>query len=155
MTMSTTRKTAISAACIRQIKFAQRQLKMSDEDYRALLRRVAGVSSSTELTQTSFALVMDEFARLGFISTKRHEAAMQSSRAPWAASYAQRIKIAAMWDAWKGEHDPEGLRRWLDHHYGVSDLHFLSAAKAQKVIGGLTKFKPRKENKHEADLNAI
>lgn len=149
--MTATRKSTISATCIKQIKFAQRQLTLSDEDYRALLRRVAGVSSSTELTQGSFALVMDEFARLGFISTARSEAAKQASRASWASSYAQRSKIAVMWDAWKGKHDPDGLRRWLEHHHGISDLNFVSAEKARKIIGALSQFK----KKPQTDLNAI
>lgn len=149
--MNTVRKTTISAACIQQVKIAQKQLNMSDADYRALLRRVAGVSSAIELTQAGFALVMDEFARLGFISTARSEAAKQSGRASWAASYAQRSKIAAMWDEWKGKHDPEGLRRWLEHHHGVSDLRFCSAEKASKVIGALMQFK----KKPQADSNAI
>lgn len=144
-------KASISAACIKQVQIARKRLHLSDADYRALLRRVAGVASSTELTQTGFALVMDEFARLGFISTRRSEAAKQPDRAAWAASYAQRIKIAAMWDAWKGAHDPEGLRRWLEHHHGVSDLRFLSGAKASKIIGSLVNFKPKTQN----DLNAI
>lgn len=141
--MPAARRSTLPAACIKQVQIARKQLEMSDEDYRALLRRVAGVSSSTELTQAGFALVMDEFARLGFISTARHEAAMQDSRAPWAASYAQRSKIAAMWDSWKGQHDPDGLRRWLEHHHGVSDLRFCSAEKASKVIGALSQFKKK------------
>ena len=143
--MTAARRSVLSAACIKQIQIARKHLNMSDADYRAMLQRVAGVFSSTELTQTGFALVMDEFARLGFISTARHEAAMQDSRASWAASYAQRSKIAAMWDTWKGKPDPEGLRRWLEHHHGVSDLRFCSAEKASKVIGALACFKKKPE----------
>jgi phage gp16-like protein len=133
----------ISKACIKQIKVAQRQLKLRDNDYRSILRRVAGVSSSTELTQSSFALVMDEFAQMGFISTARSEAAKQESRAPWASSHAQRSKITVMWATWKGEHDPEGLRRWLEKKHGVSDLQFVSAEKARKIIGALSSFKKK------------
>lgn len=136
-----TRRAALSPACIKQVQIARKRLNMNDADYRAMLRRVAGVSSSTELTQASFALVMDEFARLGFISTARHEATMQETRASWAASYAQRSKIVAMWDAWKGHHDPQGLRHWLDHHHGISDLRFCSSEKASKIIGALAHFK--------------
>jgi phage gp16-like protein len=143
--MPTARRSTLSAVCIQQVQIARKRLNMSDADYRALLQRAAGVTSSTELTQAGFALVMDEFARLGFISTARHEAAMQESRASWAASYAQRSKIAAMWDKWKGRHDPDGLRRWLEHHHGVSDLRFVSAEKARKVIGALSCFKQKTE----------
>lgn len=144
--MSPAPQAKLSAACIQQVQIARKHLDMNEADYRALLQRVAGVASSTKLTQAQFALVMDEFARLGFISTARHEAAMQESRAPWASSYAQRSKIAALWDAWKGQPDPEGLRRWLEQHHGVSDLRFCSAEKARKVIGALMSFKKKPEN---------
>lgn len=141
--MSAARRSTLSATCIKQVQIARKRLDMRDADYRALLQRVGGVTSSTELTQAGFALVMDEFARLGFVSTARHEATMQESRAAWAASYAQRSKIAAMWDAWKGQHDPQGLRHWLEHHHGVSDLRFCSNEKARKIIGALTNFKKK------------
>ncbi len=141
--MSISRNAPISKAGIKQIKYAQRQLQLSDEDYRTILRRVAGVSSSTELAQSSFALVMDEFARMGFISTARSEAAKQESRAPWASSHAQRSKISAMWDAWKGKHDPDGLRHWLEKKHGVSDLQFVSAEKAIKIIGAISSFREK------------
>ncbi len=143
--MTTVRSTTLSASCIKQVQIARKRLNISDADYRTLLRRVAGVSSSTDLTLAGFALVMDEFARLGFISTARHEAAMQPGRAAWASSYAQRSKITAMWDSWKGEHDPDGLRRWLEHHHGVSDLSFCSGEKARKIIGSLQNFKKKPE----------
>lgn len=143
--MSISRNAPISKAGIKQIKFAQRQLGLIDEEYRAILRRVAGVSSSTELTQASFASLMNEFLRLGFVSTARSEAAKQEGRAAWASSHAQRSKIVALWDAWKGRHDPEGLRHWLEKKHGVSDLRFVSAEKARKIIGALSSFKKNTE----------
>ena len=136
-------KAALSGACVQQVKIAQKHLSMTDADYRALLQRVAGVHSATKLTQAGFALVMDEFARLGFVSTARHEAELHQTRAAWTASPAQRSKITALWDSWKGKHDPDGLRRWLEHHHGVSDVKFCSAEKARKVIGSLMQFKKK------------
>lgn len=138
-------KTALSGACVQQVKIAQKRLDMTDADYRALLQRVGGVQSATKLTQAGFALVMDEFARLGFVSTARHEAELHQTRAAWVASPAQRSKIIALWDAYKGQHDPDGLRRWLEHHHGVSDVKFCSAEKARKVIGSLMSFKKKTE----------
>lgn len=129
------------SAQIKQVQVARKRLNMSDADYRAMLQRVAGVASSKELTQAGFSLVMDEFVRLGFVSTARHEAELHKTRAAWTASPAQRSKIVALWDAWQGYHDPEGLRRWLEHHHGVLDVKFCSAAKAHNVIGSLMKFK--------------
>lgn len=141
--MSAAPKTALSGACVQQVKIAQKQLNMSDADYRALLQRVAGVSSATKLTQAGFSRVMDEFARLGFVSTARHENELHQTRAAWTARPAQRSKIIALWDAYKGQPDPDGLRRWLEHHHGVSDVRFCSAEKARKVIGSLMQFKKK------------
>jgi len=141
--MPTSAKTSISAAGVQQVKIAQKRLDMTDADYRALLQRVAGVSSATKLTQAGFSLVMDEFSLLGFVSTARHEAALHKTRAAWVASPAQRSKIITLWDAYKGQPDPDGLRRWLEHHHGVSDVKFCSAEKARKVIGSLMQFKKK------------
>lgn len=145
--MSAAPKSALSAACVQQVKIAQKRLDMTDADYRALLQRVAGVSPATQLTQAGFALVMDEFARLGFVSTARHEAELHRARAAWTASSAQRSKIITVWNTYKGQHDPDGLRRWLEHHHGVSDVKFCSAEKSHKVIGSLMQFK----NKPQTD----
>lgn len=141
----------IQKACIQQVQVARRALAMTEADYRALLQRIAGVSSSKELTHAAFCQVMNEFARLGFISTARSEAAKQDSRAAQASSYAQRRKIETMWNTWKGKKDPEGLRRWLEHHHGISHLKFCSGEKARKVIGALAHFK----KKPQTDLSAI
>jgi hypothetical protein len=136
-------KAALSAACITQVQVARKRLNMSDADYRAMLQRVAGVASSKELTQAAFSRVMDEFERLGFVSTARHEAELHQTRAAWTSSPAQRSKIIALWTAYKGQPDPDGLRRWLEHHHGISDVKFCSAEKARKVIGSLMGFKKK------------
>ena len=52
---------------IKLIQYARRQLGMTDDDYRALLLRAAGVASSKDLTLAGFEAVMAEFHRLGFV----------------------------------------------------------------------------------------
>lgn len=141
--MSAARNAKLSAACITQVQVARKRLNLIDADYHALLQRVAGVSTSKELTQAAFSRVMDEFERLGFVSTARHEAELHQTRAAWTASPAQRSKIIALWDTYKGQHDPDGLRHWLEHHHGISDVKFCSAEKARKVIGSLMSFKKK------------
>lgn len=42
---------------------------MDDADYRAMLKRIAGVDSAKKLTPTGVARVMREFKRLGFTAT--------------------------------------------------------------------------------------
>ncbi|UXZ55806.1 regulatory protein GemA [Halomonas sp. 7T] len=56
----------ISKGKLAQIHIAKAQLGLSDEDYRAILARTAGVSSAKELTNRTIGGVMFEFRRLGF-----------------------------------------------------------------------------------------
>ena len=56
----------ISKGKLAQIHIAKAQLGLSDEDYRAILARTAGVSSAKELTNRTVGGVMREFRRLGF-----------------------------------------------------------------------------------------
>ena len=56
----------ISKGKLAQIHIAKAQLGLTDEDYRAILARKAGVSSAKELTNKTVGGVMYEFRRLGF-----------------------------------------------------------------------------------------
>ncbi|WIX31226.1 regulatory protein GemA [Salinicola sp. JS01] len=49
-----------------QIHVAKAQLGLGDDEYRALLGRVAGVSSAKELTDRNVGAVINELRRLGF-----------------------------------------------------------------------------------------
>jgi phage gp16-like protein len=124
------------------IHLARNRLAMVDDDYRALLKRVSGVTSSKQLDDAGFTAVMDEFRRLGFESTANRERRMESHRSGTHATYQQRRKIEGMWDAWKGRRDPDGLNRWLSSHFHVSNLRFLARDQAPKVIAALGHFKP-------------
>jgi phage gp16-like protein len=48
------------------IQIARRQLDMDDDAYRAMLGRVAGVTSSTKLSPRQVGLVLAELERLGW-----------------------------------------------------------------------------------------
>ncbi|MBS4015401.1 MAG: regulatory protein GemA [Candidatus Latescibacteria bacterium] len=132
---------ALTKTHIAQIKIAQKALNMADDDYRDLLQRTAGVQSSTRLDTAGFAAVMAEFNRLGFESTAEHERRMQSRRAPGHATYAQKLKMQRLWDAWKGYPDKSGLLCWLKGKWGVENLKFMSGETATKAIGALLNFK--------------
>lgn len=56
----------ISKGKLAQIHIAKAQLGLSDEDYRALLARTAGVSSSKDLDNRTVGGVLHELRRLGF-----------------------------------------------------------------------------------------
>ncbi|MEO1473989.1 MAG: regulatory protein GemA [Pseudomonadota bacterium] len=51
-----------------QIQIARRQLGLEDDDYRALLKRVTGLSSSKGMGTQDQRKVLDEFRRLGWES---------------------------------------------------------------------------------------
>ena len=125
------------------IHVAKASLRLDDAAYRALLQRAAGVTSARDLNATGFDAVMAEFARLGFTSTAAAERVAERSRPKAHSTYAQRQCIAAKWEAWKGRRDDAGLRRWLERHFHVSSLQFVSRELAPKVLAALGNFHPR------------
>lgn len=125
------------------IKIAQKQLGMADADYRALLQRAAGVRSSTELDEARFTAVMGEFARMGFESTANKERRLEAQREGTHATYRQKQKIRAMWNAWQGRADEAGLNRWLEAKFRCTHIRFLLRGEANKVIAALAHFKPK------------
>ena len=127
------------------IHVARGQLAMSDEDYRALLRGVAGVASSVDLDETGFAAVMAEFERLGFRNTKGRA---QPAHRDGMATPAQIGKIRALWKGYTGEDDDLRLARWLEKKFHVSHVNFLPGDRAGKVIGVLAKMNQHPNAKH-------
>src|SRR3989344_140545 len=128
---------------IAQIKIAQKRLDMSDENYRALLERVASVKSSKDLTVGKFGQVMDEFRRLGFESTAVAEKRKQSTRDPGHVTPAQLLKMQRLWDTWKGKPDTEGLRRWLQRKWKISSPQFLDADTSRRALDALANFRTK------------
>lgn len=56
----------ISKGKLAQIHIARQQLGLSDDEYRAILARTAGVSSSKDLDDRTVGRVLHEFKRLGW-----------------------------------------------------------------------------------------
>jgi phage gp16-like protein len=56
----------ISAAKLKILHVARRQLGLDEDTYRDILRNFAGVESGRDLTDGKFAAVMDQLKRLGF-----------------------------------------------------------------------------------------
>lgn len=72
----------ISRGKLAQIHIARQQLGLSDEDYRAILARTAGVSSAKELTNRNVGNVLNEFRRLGFVPKPAKRAGRKAPRPP-------------------------------------------------------------------------
>jgi hypothetical protein len=120
---------------VRLIQVAKRSLGLADDDYRSILRRVAGVSSSTQLDDSGFRQVMDSFAHLGFQSTS---AAANFGRREGFATAGQVATIRRLWAAYtRGDGTDATLGKWLEGKWRVSALRFLPAEQAPKVIAAL------------------
>jgi len=118
------------------IHVAKSQLAMRDEDYRALLKRVAGVASSVDLDDAGFTAVMAELERLGFRNTRGRP---QLSHRDGMATPAQIGKIRALFKGYTGEDDDLRLSRWIEKKFHVSHVNFLPGERAGKVIAILTR----------------
>jgi len=75
---------------------AKRQLGMADDDYRQVLSRIAGVTSSTQVPEGKRQAVLEEFTRLGATSAPKAQSANRRASAmegPFAP------KLRALWIA--------------------------------------------------------
>lgn len=139
---------------IKLIHHATRKLCMADEDYRAMLRRVARVESCKALDEVGFDAVMLEFKRLGFTSSHR-QAAIGGDR-PGMASDRQLDMVRSLWRQYVGKDDEAGLRRFIEKRFTVSGLRFMDKRTTSKVISTLLhmvewrKTHPRPSRKSQA-----
>jgi hypothetical protein len=114
---------------------AKRQLGIADDEWRALLSRVAGVVSSADLDDFGFQRVIGELNRLGFRSTS---ARRNFGHRPGFATPAQINAIRGYWREFHGpDPDDSALNGWLFHYHRVSALRFVSSEKAAKVLPAL------------------
>ena len=130
----------INAPKIKLIKTAVRQLDMAEADYRALLQRTAGVTSSKAVTLEAFDAVMAEFHRLGFQykPSKRVPRGASAGTAPNRPTPAQLrlMEIRAKEVGYAGLDDPRFIN-WMKARGHVEHPRFLDATGARRVIGAL------------------
>lgn len=131
---------------LKLVQIAKRALRMTDEDYRALLLRVAGVNSSSDLTLEGFNAVMAEFNRLGFVSTKSPRkpkgAGGTAPNHPTPAQW-RLIEERAKHVGYDGLEDPRFIA-WVKPRGKVEHPRFLDNAGAQRVIAALGNWIDRK-----------
>jgi len=113
---------------------AKAQLGMPDESYREILRQLGNVESAKDLTPQAYRVIMRRMNRLGWRSTsKRHF----GDRAGM-ASDAELGKIKREWLSYAPDDaNFKGLRTWLERRWKVSDLRFVTADQAPKVIAAV------------------
>lgn len=132
----------IFASKIRLIQTARNQLNMVDADYRALLQRTAGVSSSKAITLSHFDAVMAEFGRLGFIQQppkrKPKVAAGSAENRPTARQW-NLLEDRARQVGYGGLEDPRFIT-WMKPRGRVDHPRFLTKATIQPVLAALGKW---------------
>jgi hypothetical protein len=125
----------ITPAQRRLVQAARRQLNLDAGAYRALLMRVAGVTSSTELDQGGLTRLILELERAGFNNTSRGK---PFGERPGFATGAQIALIKKLWGEYVGEAGSEtGLSTWLRRTCHCDHLRFLGVDEARGAIEGL------------------
>lgn len=138
--MVTARKT-LTPKQVSLLHVAQNRLGLDKATYRDVLRRAAGVESSTQLDQPGFDAVMDEFARLGFVSDARERTFGERAGM---ATPKQVAHIRKLWAEYTdGQGTEASLGKWLERSFHVSSLRFLPADTAPKAITALRKMTAR------------
>lgn len=120
---------------------------MADEVYRAMLRELGGVDSSTQLDAAGFAAVMERFKALGFVYRNDFAAPdglADDSRREGMATAAQRRYVRGLWRQWHGSDDTPALRKWLHGRFHIADLRFATVETARMAIEGLKAMLARK-----------
>lgn len=124
---------------------ARKQLGLDEPAWLDLINRIAGVRASNALSDEGFGLVVAELCRLGFVSTSP---VMPLPPRPGMATPYDTMMIKANWlTATGGAGTERGLGRWLEQHFGVADLRFVTKAMAPKVIEGLLDWEDRNRNR--------
>ena len=140
------------------IHCAKRDLALDDSSYRALLQRVTGVRSSTDLCEDGLDQVLTEFRRLGWKPTRREQA---SGKRPFRKASSE-PPVRRLWVAAREVRDAGGftladtgekdwrvaVRSWVkrqtgDDGVGVDDPEFLTADQTSQLIEQLKQWQER------------
>ncbi|EFI60742.1 MULTISPECIES: regulatory protein GemA [Comamonas] len=133
--------TATYTAAIHTIKS---KLKLSDEDYRALLMNLTGKSSSKEMTQVEQRKVRDHLQSLA----ERMGVAQPTRRRPLSQTEFDQVKkqtspkerkLWALWhqlgrDGLVQNTSAQALNAWVQRQVGVTALRFCTSAQLDTLI---------------------
>ena len=131
-----------------KVQIARRQLGLTDDDYRAILLRVTGKTSSTQCGPSHLDALLAEFKRLGFRATT----SAKRGAKPISARAQIRMIHAVFADIRPhlAVGDDSTLRAFVQRQTkteanpaGVSAPEFLDATQANKVLEGLTAWRAR------------
>lgn len=133
-------------AMLAKVHLAKKDLGLSDDDYRAILARVAHRRSAGDCTEQQLDAVLREFRRLGWRAkrgTKRSD--VPEVRKVWAlwASMCKRGLVRTPTRA--------ALRAFVKRMTGVADPEWMSRQQAVAVIEGLKAWEKRASRSAEGE----
>lgn len=132
----------ISRNQLRLLWVAKGKLDLSDTAFRSAVAQIGGVASTKELDRDGFDALMGYFEYLGF--APRRAKGPNYGQRPGMASFAQLELIRTLWDEYtRGRAGEDELAKWLERCWKVSNLRFLRAETAPKVITALKAMKAR------------
>jgi len=121
------------------IHVARQKLDMSDNAYRTVLAKLCGKTSTTELDQDDFEVLLAFFEYSGFKPVVA--GGPDYGARPGMASFAQLELIRTLWAEYtKGG---PGLQAWLKRCFKIDSDRFLTAGDARKAIVALKAMKAR------------
>jgi phage gp16-like protein len=135
-------------AMLAKLHLARKQLALTEDSYRDVLRRVTGLDSAAAMTEAQLDRTLAEFKRLGF-KPKSKGASLRRSQ------QAQIRMIHAVWQdicdiGIDAEDQAVALRAFVRrqtrgplHPNGVDAPEFLSADQANRVLEGLKAWRAR------------
>lgn len=131
---------------IAQIHIAPKQIGMDEGDYRALLRRVTGCSSSADMTIAQLEAVLAEFRRLGFSTQARTPVARAAHARPGLSRRPADHKVARKAQAlWRSlgllcavrNPSPEALEVFVCRQLDCAVFQWANQSQGHKLIEAL------------------
>jgi len=124
----------ISKGKLAQIHIAKAQLGLSDDEYRAILARTAGVSSAKQLTNRNVGNVLHEFRRLGFVPKPAKKAGRKAPKPPATRQVVMGKVEALLADVGRPWGYADGMAR---HMFKVERVDWLDDAQLHKLMQAL------------------
>jgi hypothetical protein len=149
------RRRSVSHKQLALLHVARAKVDYSKHDLLWALQHLGGVNSAADLDQRGFELLMAALRDRGFRpKVVEHADVPTFGRRPGFASPEQLTLICDLWAEWSGASDEVALNAWLDRYQGVTNLRFLTAAKAGKAITALKAMKARDGKKRPEQVSA-
>jgi hypothetical protein len=138
------RAPGLSARQLALLAVGRKALGLEETEYRALLRRAAGVSSARQLDQAGLDLVVAELERLGWRRSRKPLTRREGMANPETIA-----RLRHLWREWTGGAGTDAsLARWLERQGYCSHLAWLTAENGRLAVAALQAMVARRSAEH-------